>query len=130
MKTFFTAVALLAMAVTATAADIYLDKGNDKLGWFVIDENRMTLYTFSKDILGKSACGTANDCIKKWPPFHAEAIDAEVPMKNSDFATIVREDGTKQTTYKGMPLYYFAKDTKPGDVNGQGVNNAWFVAKP
>jgi predicted lipoprotein with Yx(FWY)xxD motif len=34
------------------------------------------------------------------------------------------------TTYKGWPLYYYAGDASPGDVNGDGLNNLWFVAKP
>ena len=41
-----------------------------------------------------------------------------------------REDGKRQTTYKGWPLYYFAGDKAPGDVLGQGLGNVWFVANP
>jgi predicted lipoprotein with Yx(FWY)xxD motif len=126
----FVVMALLFSTGTAVAADVYINKDNSALGRFIADENRMTLYTFTKDAPGKSMCGAANDCIKKWPVFFAETIDAEVPMKNSDFATIVRDDGAKQTTYKGMPLYYFVKDTKVGDTQGHGVNGVWFVAKP
>ncbi|MGB8821142.1 MAG: hypothetical protein WCC68_08150, partial [Methanoregula sp.] len=32
------------------------------------------------------------------------------------------------TTFMGRPLYYFANDTKPGDTNGEGFNNLWYVA--
>ena len=32
--------------------------------------------------------------------------------------------------YKRQPLYFWAKDQKPGDQTGQGVNNVWQVAKP
>ena len=46
------------------------------------------------------------------------------------FASFVRADGTTQVTHNGMPLYYFAGDTKAGDTNGQGVNGVWFVATP
>jgi predicted lipoprotein with Yx(FWY)xxD motif len=35
-----------------------------------------------------------------------------------------------QVAYDGAPLYYFAKDTQPGDTNGQGLGDTWFVAKP
>jgi hypothetical protein len=28
----------------------------------------------------------------------------------------------------GRPLYYFANDTNPGDMNGNGFNNLWYVA--
>ena len=44
------------------------------------------------------------------------------------FATVKRDDGTTQVTYAGAPIYYFAKDTKAGDVTGQGVGGVWFVA--
>jgi hypothetical protein len=29
--------------------------------------------------------------------------------------------------YGAWPLYYFAKDTKPGDTTGQGVQGVWYV---
>jgi hypothetical protein len=34
----------------------------------------------------------------------------------------------KQTAFMGRPLYYYSADTKPGNVNGQGFNNLWYVA--
>ena len=43
---------------------------------------------------------------------------------------IAREDGSKQWAYKGKPLYTWAKDAKPGDVTGDGVNNVWHIAQP
>ena len=45
-------------------------------------------------------------------------------------AGIVRDDGKKQWALKGKPLYYWAKDQKPGDKTGDGFNNVWRVAKP
>jgi predicted lipoprotein with Yx(FWY)xxD motif len=33
-------------------------------------------------------------------------------------------------TLNGLPLYYFAKDTKAGDILGQGVNDVWYLADP
>jgi predicted lipoprotein with Yx(FWY)xxD motif len=29
--------------------------------------------------------------------------------------------------YGGWPLYYFASDSAPGDTNGQGVGDVWYV---
>ena len=29
-----------------------------------------------------------------------------------------------------MPLYYYINDTARGDINGQGVNDAWFIVEP
>jgi predicted lipoprotein with Yx(FWY)xxD motif len=43
---------------------------------------------------------------------------------------ITRDDVGKPRAYKGMPLYLWAKDQKPGDKTGDGFNNLWHVAKP
>lgn len=43
---------------------------------------------------------------------------------------MTREDGAEQVTYGGWPLYHFAGDEAPGDTNGQGVNDVWFVVDP
>jgi len=33
------------------------------------------------------------------------------------------------TTKSGKPLYFYAKDTKPGDRLGDNMNNVWKVVK-
>ncbi|WP_051620548.1 plastocyanin/azurin family copper-binding protein [Paenibacillus sp. UNC451MF] len=100
----------------------------DGIGNYLVDSTGRTLYLFTKDSKDKSVCyGT---CETNWPVFYSEYISAIDELKAGDFGTIVREDGTKQTTYKGMPLYYFAKDVKAGDRLGQGVNNVWYLVNP
>jgi predicted lipoprotein with Yx(FWY)xxD motif len=41
--------------------------------------------------------------------------------------TIKREDGTLQAAYNGWPLYYYSGDRGIGAMNGQGVDNSWFL---
>ena len=101
---------------------------NDKLGNYLVDENGKTLYWFTKDTMGQSAC--SGDCLKAWPAFHADSIVVPSTMKASDFGTITRADGTPQTTFRGYPLYYWVKDSKRGDVTGQNVGKVWFVIDP
>jgi predicted lipoprotein with Yx(FWY)xxD motif len=101
---------------------------DDKLGSFLTDAKGMTLYTFKKDSAGKSAC--AGPCVDKWPLYYREKVGLSGDLKADDFGTITRDDGKKQTTFKKMPLYYFAGDKAANETKGQGVNDVWYVAKP
>lgn len=126
-----TAVAVLALlAAQAASADHHVVKvaKKDGVGSYLTDAKGMTLYVFKKDAPGKSAC--AGDCVTRWPLYYREKVEAAGEVKPSDFATITREDGQKQTTYKGLPLYYFAGDKAAGDTSGQGVKDVWVVAAP
>ncbi|OEK07845.1 hypothetical protein A8C32_15295 [Flavivirga aquatica] len=101
---------------------------NTTLGNILTDENGMSLYFFSKDSNGESAC--VDGCVAAWPIFYSESLTLDEGLSASDFAQITRADGEKQTTYKGWPLYYFANDNAVGDTNGDKFGNNWFVAKP
>lgn len=92
---------------------------------YLTDSKGMTLYYFTKDVGGKSAC--YGGCAKLWPVFHAPNITVPSSLDSSDFGTITRTDGSMQTTYKGWPLYYFAPDKAPGDMKGEGARSVWFV---
>jgi predicted lipoprotein with Yx(FWY)xxD motif len=89
------------------------------------DAKMMTLYTFAKDTVGVSNC--YDNCAKNWPPLMA-AADAK-PM--GDWTIVTRKDGGRQWAYKGMPLYTWIKDAKPGDSTGDGMGQgAWKIAVP
>jgi len=91
----------------------------------LVAANGMTLYTFDKDVAdsGKSAC--SGKCAENWPPFLAMEGDKSM----GDFTVITRDDGKRQWSYKGKPMYFWAKDQKPGDKTGDGFNGVWKVAK-
>jgi YVTN family beta-propeller protein len=121
---------------TYTITDIIQDKPkkyklkileSDEVGKYVADQDGMTLYYFTKDDSSVSNC--KGQCLEIWPSFHADNISSNKGFDKKDFKTIIRDDGQKQTTYKGHPLYYYAKDKHAGDINGQGVNNVWYVIK-
>lgn len=88
--------------------------------------NGMTLYVFDKDEAnsGKSVCN--GPCATNWPPLMATEGDKSV----GNYKVITRDDGKKQWSVKGKPLYYWLKDSKPGDKTGDGVQNVWHAAKP
>jgi len=90
----------------------------------LVDDSGMTLYTYDKDSLGKSAC--VDKCAENWPPLQAD-MEAEA---GGDWTAIERSDGTMQWAYKGRPLYTFMQDNAPGDMNGEGKGGVWHMAKP
>jgi predicted lipoprotein with Yx(FWY)xxD motif len=120
-------VSVLVFSTFTTAATLEI-RSKDGIGNYLTDEKGMTLYLFKKDSPGVSAC--AGPCVEKWPLFTAQDVTVPDGVSAEDFGTITREDGKKQTTYKGLPLYYFFKDKNAGDTTGQAVNNVWFVVAP
>jgi predicted lipoprotein with Yx(FWY)xxD motif len=92
----------------------------------LVGSRGMTLYTFDKDRAGDGTSACVDKCAQLWPPLHAAAEE----RSSGDWSVIRRADGSRQWAYKGKPLYYWSKDQNPGDRTGDGVNNAWHVARP
>ncbi|WP_201861642.1 COG4315 family predicted lipoprotein [Microvirga soli] len=121
--------AILAAALIAASAALAQTAAPAKVadtskGKALVDAKGMTLYTFDRDAAGKSACN--GQCAQNWPPLMAAASASA----SGDWSVVTRDDGSKQWAYKGKPLYLWVKDTKPGEVTGDGVNNVWHVAMP
>jgi predicted lipoprotein with Yx(FWY)xxD motif len=108
-----------------TVASAETDAGPSLVG-----PDGLTLYIFTSDTDGTSTC--YEDCAATWPPFEVEAgatLEAGDGV-TGEIGTTEREDGTTQVTYEGMPLYFYASDTEPGDAIGEGVGGVWFIASP
>ena len=90
------------------------------------------IYLWAKDTGTMSNCNGA--CASAWPPVTTTAnATAAGSAKASDIGTITRSDGTKQVTYDGHPLYYFAGDSGAGQANGQGSDGfgaKWWLVSP
>jgi predicted lipoprotein with Yx(FWY)xxD motif len=100
---------------------------NDQLGKFLADGEGRSLYLFTKDTKDTSNC--YGKCETAWPPLLTTSTMPTVTegMDATLIGTTKRKDGSTQLTYNGWPLYYFAADLKPGDVNGQAVGKVWWV---
>ena len=95
---------------------------NTKLGGTVLTTAQgMTLYSLSGEKAGKFIC-TSKACVGIWHPLAAQGGSSPTGM-GVTLGTVKRPDGTEQVTYKGAPLYTFAKDTSPGQANGQGIKD-------
>lgn len=100
---------------------------DSEFGEILVDPDGFTLYIFTQDAGGESACYDA--CATLWPP-----VDASTSI-NSDldaamFGSTARTDGSEQLTVNGMPLYLYTPDANPGDITGQGFSGVWFVVGP
>jgi len=95
-----------------------------QLGYYLTDPAGNTLYTYSKDTSGTSAC--TGTCLETWPAYQAASTVTGLP---STITTIKRTDnGQTQYVYNGRPLYYYAGDST-SQVTGDGIND-FHVAKP
>lgn len=114
----------------AMSAASVMTAESDDLGTYLVDAEGMTLYMFTNDEANMSNC--TGDCAANWPPLLAE--DSASLMAGAglsgELGTIERADGTTQVTYNALPLYYWIGDTAPGDAEGQGFNDVWFVVSP
>jgi predicted lipoprotein with Yx(FWY)xxD motif len=111
---------LFAVLATAFTANVALAQSVADTDGVLTSAGR-TLYTFDKDAAGKSNCNGA--CATAWPPFSAK----EGARASGNFSVITRDDGTKQWAINDKPLYFFAADAQPGDMKGDGKNDAWHI---
>jgi predicted lipoprotein with Yx(FWY)xxD motif len=104
---------------------------DSSLGTILADQKGNTLYVFLQDTGDTSTC--SGDCAATWPALIAKGevkAGGGGGVDESLLGTSARDDGTMQVTYNGHPLYYFSGDQAPGDTNGQGIGDIWFVVSP
>ena len=123
------AVAFVLMAVAGCSSGFVGADGpgrvvQSEIGPVYVDDFGMTMYTYAVDPEGKSECNYV--CAQVWPPVKADKDAESVGL----FTIIERFNGSRQWTFRGKPLYTYFKDSKMGDVKGQGVDDVWMAAQP
>ncbi len=111
---------------TVRPAITELKTGSTSLGTVVTDGAGMTLYMFTKDTQGTTTSACTGACLTAWPLVVADSTPKLTGVTGT-VGSIATADAKKQVTLNGWPLYYYAKDTKAGDVTGQNVQQVWFV---
>ena len=106
--------AVVATDAPATAGTDVTVSSSD-LGEILVDGEGNTLYLFTPDAQGESVC--YDQCEEAWPPLVGD-VSAGDGVDGSLLGAVERTDGSLQATYNGWPLYYFAADSAPGDING------------
>jgi predicted lipoprotein with Yx(FWY)xxD motif len=117
-------------ASEAPAAEGVVLVADSALGPVLTDAEGLTLYLFTNDSAGASAC--SGDCVTNWPPLTvaAEADAVAGDGVSGELGTITRDDGTLQVTIADKPLYLFAGDSQAGDLSGHQVGGVWFAVAP
>ena len=96
-------------------------------GTILVDGEGNALYLFTNDTGPESTC--TGGCLEAWPPLLGEPT-AEGDADAGLLGTTERDDGSLQVLYNDHPLYHYAADAAPGDTNGQGVGDVWYLVSP
>jgi predicted lipoprotein with Yx(FWY)xxD motif len=106
-----------------------LETTSSEVGNILTDPSGRTVYMFVPDKGGESTC--YGECADAWPALTTKGDPlAGSGIDKSLLGTTERKDGSKQVTYNGLALYYFAFDEGAGDINGQGSGNVWWTVSP
>jgi predicted lipoprotein with Yx(FWY)xxD motif len=109
-----------AAAATVSVVD------DPELGEILVGPDGRTLYLFTADSGTTTAC--TGGCADAWPALSAASPTAGDGVDESKLEVV---DGQvpDHVVYNGHLLYYYAKDTKPGDTLGTAIPK-WFVLDP
>ena len=138
MVWFFAAVALSSVSAAWAQSQPTIRKVEHAIhGGHLTSGSGMALYLFEEDRRegerGRAAeSDCVGDCLGRWPPFivtdgkpeAGEGVDASL------IGVFVRDDGRRQATYNGWPLYFFAEDFVAGDTNGHNLDDSggeWYL---
>ncbi len=132
----FAAIAALAvgifgsLATAATTKRVVREANSPSLGKTVLTANNgLTLYSLSAEKHGTFIC--KGSCLKDWFPLVvAKGVKPTGPVP---LGTIKRPDnGRRQVTFKGKPLYTFVDDKRKGQAKGEGIKDVgtWHAATP
>ncbi|MEE4540496.1 hypothetical protein V2S66_00760 [Streptomyces sp. V4-01] len=119
-----------AAASSAPGQATVATKSSGKLGTILVNAKGRTLYLFVAD-KKKNESTCTGGCAVAWPPvLSTGTAKAGTGADQKLIGTVKRSSGLPQVSYNGHPLYYYVGDTKPGQTNGQAVDQfgaLWYV---
>jgi len=112
------------VVVKTANADVY---GTHEV--ILTDKNGKTLYYSKQDVFHKVSC--TGDCTYAWMPLLFKGTGPLITStKLPGRLTTDRTVNGNQVAYNGHYLYTFSGDSTPGDIQGHGRNDEWYVATP
>ncbi|KWV32403.1 hypothetical protein AB0M91_12925 [Micromonospora rifamycinica] len=101
-----------------------------RMGKVVVDQEGFILYRFDKDSDDPPSSNCVDKCAQVWPPALTDGNPQLQGVSDDKVGTVTRQDGTRQITIGGWPVYRYIGDKKAGQWKGQGVGGTWFVVDP
>ncbi len=111
-------------AVADSHGNAYVHSREYKGVVYLMYQDHMSLYTYDKDKNGVSTCYDA--CAENWLP---ALLEKGTPL-GENYTLIKRKDGTMQAAFRSQPLYLSSEDWNVGDMNGDGIDGVWHLARP
>ena len=103
----------------------------------LVDQYGLSLYTLAQDSQETNSTPThiscdPPECQGSWKPFtiNDTGTIATTGVPEHLASKVTLPNGRAQVTYNGWPLYRFTGDQAPGQANGQGLNNTWWLISP
>jgi predicted lipoprotein with Yx(FWY)xxD motif len=118
---------------TQSSSGAVLGVASTSLGDVLVDGQGLTVYMLTADSPNHSSCSAS--CLAYWPLVAAPG-SGSVPSISGIGAKLgvtKATNGESMLTANGWPLYTFANDEAPGDVEGQGVKTfggTWYALSP
>jgi predicted lipoprotein with Yx(FWY)xxD motif len=101
------------------------------LGRILVSSSGRTLYEFTRDHSGSSACAAISGCSETWPALLSSGKPLAGPgVHAAELSTIKLPGGGRQVTYAGHPLYLYSGDSGPGETSYVGVRQfggSWYA---
>jgi predicted lipoprotein with Yx(FWY)xxD motif len=99
-------------------------------GTLISGTSNRTLYVLTADEKSTSAHDKLSTCYggcaAVWPPVLASGMPAVAGKANASLLGLTtRRDGSKQVTYNGRPLYYYAADAEAGQATGNHLKDGF-----
>ncbi len=94
-------------------------------GTYLVDGAGRALYVLegTRGAVDPLRCG--DDCRRVWPSLMAVNTPVGGPAIGPARLSTRLAYGGSQVTYAGWPLFYYVRDTGPGDTTGQHVQDQW-----
>jgi predicted lipoprotein with Yx(FWY)xxD motif len=110
-----------------------LKVGRSRLGRILVDADGRTLYLFTQDKPRRAVCTSEYlNCTSLWPPLMTSGRPrGQAGVRTRLLRSVHRtKPSGSQVAYNGHLVYRYVDDKHPGDLEGQGVFDAWYVLSP